>query len=136
MRSFPQRRERHARIEIIPMIDVMMFLLVFFVLISTNVLPALGLKVALPGSAQPDKVVERKPITLTIDKEGSIYVDGAATAMPQLADKLKQIAAQASGKPTVIIAGDGGSNLQNLVDVLDQLKAAGIPAASIIAKAK
>ena len=42
MRSWPEKKERRARIEIIPMIDVMMFLLVFFVLISLNVLPALG----------------------------------------------------------------------------------------------
>jgi len=39
-------------------------------------------------------------------------------------------------KPAVIIAGDGGSELQNLVDVLDVLKSTGIPAASIIAKAR
>jgi len=51
MRAWPQRARKSVRIEIIPMIDVMMFLLVFFVLISINVLPALGLKVALPHSA-------------------------------------------------------------------------------------
>ena len=45
---------RKARIEIIPMIDVMMFLLVFFVLISMNVIPATGIKTQLPGSTQPD----------------------------------------------------------------------------------
>lgn len=40
---------KKARIEIIPMIDVMMFLLVFFVLISLNVIPALGIKTSLPA---------------------------------------------------------------------------------------
>lgn len=48
MRTWPKRPTKSVRIEIIPMIDVMMFLLVFFVLISIHVLPALGLKVALP----------------------------------------------------------------------------------------
>ena len=42
MRHWPEKRRKRARIEIIPMIDVMMFLLVFFVLISANVLSALG----------------------------------------------------------------------------------------------
>jgi biopolymer transport protein ExbD len=51
IRVWPQPKRKYARIEIIPMIDVMMFLLVFYVLISINVLPALGLKVALPHSA-------------------------------------------------------------------------------------
>jgi len=53
MRSWPARVRKASRIEIIPMIDVMMFLLVFFVLISINALPALGLKVALPYAADP-----------------------------------------------------------------------------------
>lgn len=134
MRSFPQRRTREARIEIIPMIDVMMFLLAFFVLISSNVLPALGLKVELPGSAAPVRIQPQTKITLTIDRAGALYVNGEATAVAGLVAKLTSLAA--GGKPTVIIAGDGASNLQSLVDVLDQLKLAGIPAASIITKAK
>ncbi|WP_018411384.1 ExbD/TolR family protein [Methyloversatilis thermotolerans] len=133
MRSFPQRKQRQARIEIIPMIDVMMFLLVFFVLISTNVLPALGLNVALPGSAAPDPVKDEPlRITLTVDSDGAVYVDGEATPMASVADRLKQRAGDR--KAQVIIAGDGGSNLQTLVELLDQLKMAGMPAASIIAK--
>jgi biopolymer transport protein ExbD len=133
MRQFPQRKQRQARIEIIPMIDVMMFLLVFFVLISTNVLPALGLNVALPGSAQPDPVKDEPlRITLTVDHAGAVYVDGQATPMAQVATRLKHAAGNRQAK--VIIAGDGSSNLQTLVEVLDQLKTAGMPAASIIAK--
>ena len=133
MRSFPQRKQRQARIEIIPMIDVMMFLLVFFVLISTNVLPALGLNVALPGSAQPDPIKDEPVrITLTVDKDGAVYVDGQATPMAEVAARLKALAGVKQAK--VIIAGDGSSNLQTLVDVLDQLKSAGMPAASIVTK--
>lgn len=133
MRSFPQRKQRQARIEIIPMIDVMMFLLVFFVLISTNVLPALGLNVALPGSAQPDPIKDEPlRITLTVDKDGAVYVDGKASPMAQVAERLKALAGARQAK--VIIAGDGGSSLQTLVELLDQLKAAGMPAASIVTK--
>jgi biopolymer transport protein ExbD len=134
MRAFPTRRKRTARIEIIPMIDVMMFLLAFFVLISSNVLPALGLKVELPGSAKPDHVTPQTKITLTIDKDGALYVNGDATPIAGLVAKLRALTAKE--KASVIIAGDGASNLQSLVDVLDQLKMAGIPAASIITKAK
>ncbi len=133
MRSFPQRKQRQARIEIIPMIDVMMFLLVFFVLISTNVLPALGLNVALPGSAQPDPIKDEPlRITLTVDRDGVVYVDGQLTSMAQVAGKLKAVAGPRQAK--VIIAGDGSSKLQTLVELLDQLKAAGMPAASIVTK--
>jgi biopolymer transport protein ExbD len=134
MRAWPVRAKRHARIEIIPMIDVMMFLLVFFVLISTNVLPALGLKVALPHAAQTQKLSEQKKVTLTIDSDGHTYLDAAPVDIAQLPDRLRALTTDQP--PIVIIAGDGASHLQNLVDVLDALKEAGVPAASIIAKAK
>ncbi len=115
------------------MIDVMMFLLVFFVLISTNVLPALGLKVALPGTAAPDPIKDEPlRITLTVDRNGAVYIDGQLTPMGELAARLKALAGSRQAK--VIIAGDGSSNLQTLVDVLGQLKAAGMPAASIVTK--
>jgi biopolymer transport protein ExbD len=52
MRNWSRAPKRKGRIEIIPMIDVMMFLLVFFVLISVNVIPALGIKTQLPNSSQ------------------------------------------------------------------------------------
>ncbi|PKU22411.1 ExbD/TolR family protein [Telmatospirillum siberiense] len=134
MRSWPDRRERRARIEIIPMIDVMMFLLAFFVLISMNVLPALGLKVQLPESAQTEKVTDLKKVTLTIDKDGRTFLDGQPYPVDQLAPELRRLTADK--KTTVIIAGDGGGHIQTLVDVLDTLKEAGVSSASIIAKAK
>jgi len=74
MRTWPARSRKSVRIEIIPMIDVMMFLLVFFVLISIHVLPALGLKVALPHSASPARIDELKRVTVTMTSEGSIYL--------------------------------------------------------------
>ena len=134
MRNWPERKERHARIEIIPMIDVMMFLLVFFVLISTNVLPALGLKVNPPVSAHPDKVLEKTKFTVGIDKEGRTFLDGQPM---ELVDLIPRLRAAASEKPTtVVIAGDESSALQNLVSVLDALKAAGISSAQIVTRAK
>jgi biopolymer transport protein ExbD len=135
MRTFPERHQQRARIEIIPMIDVMMFLLVFFVLISLNVLPALGLKVALPQSAETEHLNEPKRVTLTIEKDGSTFLDGQPCDLSKLADQLAPMM-NGDQKPAVIIAGDGASELQRLVDVLDALKAAGVPAASIVAKSK
>jgi biopolymer transport protein ExbD len=135
MRSWPERKERHARIEIIPMIDVMMFLLVFFVLISTNVLPALGLKISPPTTSTPDKIVERTKYTVGIDKDGKTYLDGEAMALADISDRLK--AANTEGKPiAVVIAGDQGAALQSVVDVLDTLKSAGIGSAKIVTRAR
>ncbi|RMR10440.1 TonB system transport protein [Pseudomonas syringae pv. primulae] len=51
MRTWDEPKKRKAHIELIPMIDVMMFLLVFFVLVSLNVIPALGMKTQLPSAS-------------------------------------------------------------------------------------
>lgn len=135
MRNWPERRERHARIEIIPMIDVMMFLLVFFVLISINVLPALGLKVTPPSSAQPDKIVERTRVTIGIDRDGNTFLDGQPVSLPELPERLRGRASE--NKPlAVVISGDEAAGLQKLVSVLDALKAAKIANASIVTRPK
>jgi biopolymer transport protein ExbD len=135
MRSWPEKRERRARIEIIPMIDVMMFLLVFFVLISINVLPALGLKVVLPRAKEPDKITDIRKVTLLIGRDGQVLMDGTRVAVDDLPARLKAMEGP-HVKLAVIIASDKGAVVQMLVDVLDALKAADIPAASIISKAK
>jgi biopolymer transport protein ExbD len=134
MRSWPVRKHKPVRIEIIPMIDVMMFLLVFFVLISIHVLPALGLKVALPHSSSAASLSDPKRITLTLTRDGGIYLDGAQTTLDTLPATLRALSAQS--KIAVIIAGDQQAMLQQLVDVLDALKRADVPAASIVTKAK
>jgi biopolymer transport protein ExbD len=135
MRSWPARTRKAPRIEIIPMIDVMMFLLVFFVLISINVLPALGLKVALPHASQPDKLNDIRKVTLLISKGGRLLMDGSDVAVADLPDRLKALEGPHT-KLSVIIASDKGAIVQNLVAVLDALKLADVPAAAIISKAK
>jgi biopolymer transport protein ExbD len=132
MRAWPVRPRKSPRIEIIPMIDVMMFLLVFFVLISLNALPSRGLKVALPVAADATHLDVPKRVTVTLAANGDIYLDGAKTDLAELRGKLQAMAQ--SAKLTVIIAGDQNAHLQPLVSVLDALKSAGIGSASIIAK--
>ena len=114
------------------MIDVMMFLLVFFVLISLNALPARGLKVALPYSADAARLDVPKRVTLTLTADGEVYLDGARTPLDEVGPRLEGM--QRDNKLTVIIAGDQSARLQPLVRVLDALKRAGISSASIVTR--
>jgi biopolymer transport protein ExbD len=132
MRSWPARTRKAARIEIIPMIDVMMFLLVFFVLISINALPALGLRIALPYAANPAHLDVTRRVTLTLTADGEVYVDGEKSSVAGITEKLLRLARDA--KLTVIISGDRNVRLQPLVSVLDALKRAGIVSATIITR--
>jgi biopolymer transport protein ExbD len=132
MRNWPSRPRRAPRIEIIPMIDVMMFLLVFFVLISLNSLPSRGVKVALPYAADAAHLEVPKRVTLTLTADGEVYLDGTRTGLAELSEQLEEL--ERTNKLTVIIAGDQSARLQPLVSVLDAVKRAGIGSASIIAK--
>lgn len=125
---------RKARIEIIPMIDVMMFLLVFFVLISLNVIPALGIKTSLPGSAQPEKLQVRKHAVVTIAKTGQVQLDGSDYSLAGLSSALQQL--KAGGEVDVVINSDKEVAVQQLVDVMDSIKASGITAIAIAAAKK
>jgi biopolymer transport protein ExbD len=117
---------KKARIEIIPMIDVMMFLLVFFVLISLNVIPALGIKTSLPGSAQHAVV--------TIAPAGQVQLDGTDYSLEGLTSALKQL--KAAGDVDVVINSDKDVSVQQLVDVMDGIKSSGITAIAISSKKK
>ncbi|MGC2031331.1 MAG: biopolymer transporter ExbD [Steroidobacteraceae bacterium] len=132
MRNWPSRPRKAPRIEIIPMIDVMMFLLVFFVLISLNSLPSRGVKVALPYAADAAHLEVPKRVTLTLTADGEVYLDGTRTGLAELSEQLEAL--ERSNKLTVIIAGDQSARLQPLVSVLEAVKRAGIGSASIIAK--
>jgi biopolymer transport protein ExbD len=132
MRSWPQRTRKAARIEIIPMIDVMMFLLVFFVLISLNALPSLGLKVALPYAANPTHLDVTRRVTLTLTAEGELYMDGERTTLDGITARLRALARDS--RLTVIISGDRNARLQPLVSMLDALKRAGVVSASIVVR--
>ena len=134
MRTWPQKPERRARIEIIPMIDVMMFLLVFFVLISINVLPALGLKISPPASSQTEKILERVRLTVGIDHDGKTFLDGQPIELSDLPDRLR--AAATDKQLAVVVTGDEAATLQNLVGVMDALKIAGVSSMQIVTRSK
>jgi len=135
MRRWVEEPRQKARIEIIPMIDVMMFLLVFFVLISINVIPALGIKTALPKSSQAQESKSIKNAVITLAKTGEIQVDGDPVTLDALAPRLQEMQKSAS-RLNIMINGDEAVQMQRLVDVMDSLKDSGFDSITIAAKKK
>ncbi|MFJ3057964.1 ExbD/TolR family protein [Herbaspirillum sp. NPDC087042] len=130
MRSWDEPKKRKARVEIIPMIDVMMFLLVFFVLISLNVIPALGLKTQLPSSSTAQDLKPQSKAVITIAKDDVIQVDGENTPLDALTTHLDKLRKEGE-KLNLIINSDRGVEVQRLVDVMDTLKKGGFDSISI-----
>jgi len=134
MRQWQQSPRKKARIEIIPMIDVMMFLLVFFVLISVNVIPALGIKTQQPNSSQAQNLkTPDKQVVVTLGREGSIQVDGQTVELERLVSAIKA-KASASEQIAVVVNSDKGAEVQTLVDVMDAIKAAGLGKLALAAR--
>jgi len=130
MRSWDEPKKRKARVEIIPMIDVMMFLLVFFVLISLNVIPALGLKTHLPSSSTAQDLKPQNKAVITIGLKDAIQVDGIDTPLNGLIARLNEIRKNGE-KLNIIVNSDRGVEVQRLVDVMDALKQGGFDSISI-----
>jgi biopolymer transport protein ExbD len=134
MRQWQQTQRKKARIEIIPMIDVMMFLLVFFVLISVNVIPSLGIKTQQHNSSQVQQLkTPDVQVVVTLGKENVIQVDGKDVALENLTTAVKNKAGQAD-QIAVIVNSDKGAEVQTLVDVMDEIKKSGIGKVSLAAR--
>ena len=102
MKLRKSREYKRGRIEIIPMIDVMFFLLATFMLASLSMQNLHSLPVNLPkGKAAP--LEKRHPVTLTVTKEGTLYLDQTVVTLDTLAKTLKPML-QRNGHSLVVAA--------------------------------
>jgi len=119
------------------MIDVMMFLLVFFVLISLNVIPALGLKTKLPSSTSATQENPPKRIIVTLMRDGTIQADGQSLGnLDELTKVINLKKQEYANNYTVVIQGDEAASMQSLIDVMDVLKKNNVESMTISAKRK
>ena len=120
MRYFEYRK---GRIEIIPMIDVMLFLLVFFIIVTLQMIPDAGVSLQLPQSSQAKHLPHPK-VTVNLLADGSIHVKGAALSPAALTALLAGDGDPA--KTQVTIAADKDVAFQHFVTVMDAARKAGV----------
>ena len=130
MRSWEEPKKKRLHIEIIPMIDVMMFLLVFFVLISLNVIPALGIKTQLPGAAHAQQLKPQNKAVITLGLDDRLQLDGKDLDQTELVVQLKAME-NPEQKMEIILNSDEGVEVARLVSVMDVLKSSGFSSVSI-----
>ncbi len=119
MRYFEVRK---PRIEIVPMIDIMLFLLVFFIMMAVKMIPSSGLIGHLPGSSTAQDLQQTK-VLVEIYDEGKIVVDQLPVTLAALREKLQAL----PGERTVVtIAGASQVPLQQLTRVMDACRQSGI----------
>ena len=118
------------RVEVIPMIDIMMFLLIFFVVISLKMIAGTGVDMNLPGSKTTETIKE-STITVGVKKDNQFIVDGKTISGESLTSQLIEL--KKNRKVSVIIAGDKDVQLETLINVMDSVRGAGINSVGIAA---
>ena len=132
MRLFSDHpEEERARIELIPMIDIMFFLLVVFIFISISLIKLNGVTLNLPKAATQPIKKEIKTLNISITENGALYLDKTPVTKDQLKSDLAAIAKDPSVKEQIIISGDKDSHLQALVSVMNLCNTLGFDNLSI-----
>jgi len=120
---------RKARIEIVPLIDIIFFLLATFIMVSLSMTRNQGVNVALPtaGTAASlgDQQEMDKAVTLSVNDRGDVFYNKEKITIAQLPMRLQAVKST-SKDPRVIINSDGTADFRFVVGVLDEVRRIGI----------
>jgi biopolymer transport protein ExbD len=129
-----RRALKKARIEIIPMIDTIFFLLVFFMISTLSMTQFKGMPVNLPKAASGQQA-PAESAAITIDKEGRLFLNQQGIEKAALGEALKQQLAKNADVLVVINADDGVAHGQ-VVEIMDIARAVNVAKMAIAVKPK
>ena len=127
MRYFETRK---ARIEIIPMIDIMLFLLVFFAMLTLRMIPSSGQLSKLPTSSTTSALPAPK-LLIEIQANGKLMVEGSPISLDEIRALIHR---KDSAKLAVPIAGGEDTSMQRVMDVIDVVKTSGVTQVGLAAR--
>lgn len=116
-----ERRKRGAvEVYTASLNDIMFFLLLFFLIISTMVTPA-AIRVLLPNASTSEQVVTKKNINLVITSDLHYYINDKIVAKEEIEPTLKVIldSKKENEEMNVLLQADRSLNLQDVVDIID-----------------
>ncbi len=129
----PQRRGRRlpmAEINVTPMVDVMLVLLIIFMV--TAPLLVTGVPVDLPASKAAALKADDKPIQLSLDHDGTLYIDDAKVADDALAGQLAALHAARGDDVRVFVRADRGLDYGRVMTVVGDVSAAGFRKVALV----
>ena len=117
--------EKKARIEIIPLIDIMFFLLASFIMASLTMIRMQSIKMDLPTATMATRDFKPDIINIAVDKVGNLYVGKTQVNMVQLSEMLSNKFHVNTNVP-VYISGDKDATHGIMIGVLDLVRRVGI----------
>jgi len=124
------RAQKRARIEIIPLIDVIFFLLATFIMVSLSMTKNRGIPVHLPTSTTAVVEPRKDHAAITITEGGKLYFDSEPVSPEQLTARL-QAFKDTHADPKLFINGDEKAYFGHAVAVLDDVRRLGITKVAI-----
>ena len=121
--KLPENHE--ARIEIIPLIDIMFFLLAAFMLVSLSMVNMKSVKVNLPTATTASADTKKDFINLSIDRSGAIFLDQQPVGANELSQQLKAMQST-NANLRVFISGDQDARHGDVIAALDLVRGVGI----------
>jgi biopolymer transport protein ExbD len=116
--------KKHARIEIIPLIDIMFFLLASFMMVSLTQTTMKGMKVNLPTGSSGQTQSKKDYISLSVDRDGFTYYDKEKIPLEEVFPRLKKHF-MTNPEAKIFIRGDAEAVHGNVTRVLDQIRSSG-----------
>ncbi|SEM89890.1 Cell division and transport-associated protein TolR [Sphingomonas gellani] len=130
------RRAPMADINVTPLVDVMLVLLIIF-MVTAPLLTA-GVPVNLPDSRAKALDQEKQPIELSIDEQGRLFIDKDEVNEGDLPARLDAIANKAVGAdqpPQIYLRADRGQNYGRVANVMGELSRAGLTRIALVTNA-
>ena len=121
-----------AEINVTPLVDVMLVLLIIF-MVTAPLLTA-GVPVNLPDSRAKPLEPENKPVQISLDGEGRLFVDETELAAGDLPARLERIASTADGPepPQIFLRADRGLDYGRVMRVMGELNRAGLNRVALV----
>ena len=128
----PRKHFKKARIEIIPMIDTIFFLLVFFMISTLSMARYSGLPVNLPKAATGQQPPSESA-AVTITGEGKVSIDKQEVARENIRSVLQQ---RLSAKPDLLVLINADEHVEHgvVVEIMDEARQAGVAKMAIAVK--
>ena len=120
-----------AEINVTPMVDVMLVLLVIFMV--TAPLLTVGVPLELPKSSAAELVQPKEPVVLSLDRDGASFIGNEQVDADALKDRLGRLAAEDPAR-IVYVRGDRTISYARLMDALGLVNAAGFTTVSLLAE--
>jgi biopolymer transport protein TolR len=133
MSTTPGSGHQTGEINMTPMIDVLLVLIIIFMVITP--LAPTGLATLLPQPPPTDQVdpVRPRDIVVTVDRDGKILLSGESVELASLPDRLARLI-RACGDNVMFVRGDGDLEFRQVAEVIDVAKGAGFQRVALMTR--